>query len=291
MQIKAGFKKEFQFFSRTFRMWGVIIAIVAFAIVDPLMMKAMSGLGDTMNSMITGVAAGDTVDEAAVDEAVAAVDEFSSMFGQIDAAYCVSGTLGDFSSTALLIILLVLMGTAGAEQKKRSVIIPLRSGLKPVNYILPKFVFYPLFVLVLATVGTVLAGIVSNMLFADFTPVNLANCAVAGIMIGCYLAFLVSAHLMVGISTGKAGISVIAVFIMSSFLPLILQIYGADKFNPFALAGIAGNAINGEFDATNIAFSLVTTLILILIFFFITLFVQTAQKIDNAENDNPLGTL
>lgn len=44
MQIKAGFKKEWFQFSRTFRLWGILIATVSFSLADPLMYWAMNAL-------------------------------------------------------------------------------------------------------------------------------------------------------------------------------------------------------------------------------------------------------
>ena len=41
MQLKYSFKKEWLHFSRTFRVFGIILAIFSFALADPFMYRAL----------------------------------------------------------------------------------------------------------------------------------------------------------------------------------------------------------------------------------------------------------
>ncbi len=283
-QIKAGFKKEFYFFSRTFRMWGVIIAIAAFAVLDPFMLKMAAGFGDSMNEVLSEYAEADEPGvQQSIDEASAALDGMQDILSELGAPEAAASSLTDISATALLVILLVLMGTSGGEQKKRSIIIPRQAGLTPFNYVFPKFVFYPCCVIILASAGAALSGLIANSVF-DGEKANILLCVCGGAVIGIYLSFIMCAHFAFGISTGKAGISVAVIFILSRFIPIILSVYGADRFNPFALVTAAPEIITGNADPLNIAVSILTSVILILIFFFITLFVLNTQQIDNTSD-------
>ena len=48
MQTKAGIKKEIIYFAKTFRMYGVLIAMIALAMLSPLMLKASELILDNL---------------------------------------------------------------------------------------------------------------------------------------------------------------------------------------------------------------------------------------------------
>lgn len=271
MQIKAGLKKEFLLFSRTFKMWGILITFVVFAILDPLIFKMAGAFAEAMsNSEATG----------AVFEQTLGISEFDANTG-------VMGAISDITASGSLILLLLMMSTAGGEQKKSSVIIPSCAGLTPMNYTLPKFVFYPLFAFAAVFAASLLSGLTSLLLLGG--AIDWAAVTGAGALAGLYMAFIVTAMLMAGICTGRGGLSAAIIYVLSTIIPLILSGFNADRFNPFSLKIMAiGMPLGKETDWLNLAGSLAITVILMLIFFFVTLFVQNAKKIDNEGKDAAL---
>ena len=65
MQFKAGLKKELIYFAKSFRMYGVILAMIAFSLLSPLMIKATSLLLDAPQELVEG-----TTEEVEVVEEV-----------------------------------------------------------------------------------------------------------------------------------------------------------------------------------------------------------------------------
>ena len=59
MKLTSALKKEFMYFSRTFRMFGVIFSIMIFALADPVMIKGvgamMSAMGDMISEQESGI--------------------------------------------------------------------------------------------------------------------------------------------------------------------------------------------------------------------------------------------
>ncbi|MGN0598036.1 MAG: hypothetical protein ACI4J1_11995 [Ruminiclostridium sp.] len=271
MHIKAGLKKEYLLFSRTFKLWGILIAFMAFAIVDPLLFKALEVFAESMGS---NVDAGELVAQS-----MGAV-EFSAGIG-------VMGALSDITASGSLIMLLLMMATAGGEQKKRSVIIPSCAGLTPMNYTLPKFIIYPVLIVIITFGATIVSAVTSILLFGG--QLDWLAVMGAGGLGALYMAFIVTAMLMMGICTGRGGISAAVIYVLSSLLPIILSGFKADRYNPFALKTMALNIPLGEeIDSLNLIGSIAITVILMLIFFFVTLFVQNAKKIDNEGNEAAL---
>lgn len=132
MQIKAGFKKEWFQFSRTFRLWGILIATVSFSLADPLMYWAMNALLGSLT---------DTDMYGSIGGAVDIENSLGMLFGNAGSVF--AGTMADLCATSLLIIMLILMSPCGGEQKKRATIIPSCSGLDTFSYLIPKYVMYP----------------------------------------------------------------------------------------------------------------------------------------------------
>ena len=131
MQIKAGFKKEWFQFSRTFRLWGILIATVSFSLADPLMYWAMNALLGSLT---------DTDMYGSIGGAVDIENSLGMLFGNAGSVF--AGTMADLCATSLLIIMLILMSPCGGEQKKRATIIPSCSGLDTFSYLIPKYVMF-----------------------------------------------------------------------------------------------------------------------------------------------------
>lgn len=296
--MKFAFKKELMFFSRTFRMFGVIFSILIISLFDPLVYKGMAVLVNVMSEQFAdGIPFSDGA-ELSVTESLSADGDGASanpfegigaLYEQIRAPEVASAAVSDFTSTSSLIIFLVLMQASGGEQKKRSTIIPQCAGLSPQLYITPKFVIYPLTALISSIVAMPLCAGVSVLLFGG--EIAFLNALASGAMIGLYLAFLIAVELTVGICTEKPGIAAILTILGASLIPQILSLFGtfsqfhADRFHPFALPSIAAELIYGEASALNLAISAAVTVVIGVLLFFTTLLVLNARKIDNSGNE------
>lgn len=317
--IKAGLKKEFQHISRTGRFVGIIIAIVIFAFVDPLLLRATQELIGAMGDMLptasvssdsvtppdatfdpsdtTTIGASDNVEMGGASDAVGDASDLlgdtSDMLGSMfsdNPAVGVASAQADITGTGVLIVLLVLMAVAGGEQKKRSTIIPHCAGLKANMYIAPKFILYPSLMFCLSFVATLIAGGMSILLFGG--SLDFGTLLLSGVIFGVFMAFVSVLQLTVGICTGKPGVTVIILMISVSLVPVILSSFRIDKFNPFALTAMAQNAVLSTSDLiwtviepVDFAVSFGLTIVLSVILYFVTLFVLNAREIKNEGNE------
>ena len=285
MKLTSALKKEFMYFSRTFRMFGVIFSILIFALADPVMIK---GVGLMMNSLIETVEESPEGGEVFTEDDITALSTFTDM----DAPSMMAMSIGDFTSTAVLIVLLIMMGPSGSEQKKRSIIIPRCAGLTPKMYVTPKFILYPLTGFISGFLGLFLCAGVTSLIFEG--SLDIAKLALAAVSVGLYICFVMILQLTLGICTERPGVSVVSVLAAVSLIPTLLTSFRVDKFNPFALPSIAQNAFfsqtelmgtTAELDPVNVAVSLIVTIILSLILYFTTLFVLTTRQIENEGNE------
>ena len=261
--FKTGFQKEMMFFSRSFRMWGVMIAAFALALLDPLMWKLV-------DSLSTGL--------GEVDPTLAVLEIGGDMnMSQLG----IVGAMGDLTSTMLLVLMLVIMYAAGGELKKRSMIIPQNAGLTPKLYLLPKFLFYPIFACLLTFLGILCSWLFSFALYSEVS-VGFAEALLASLLSAVFQLFLMTLYLTLGLCTAKAGLSVAVVYGGNVILSALFSSLGADKFHPFTLTAQAQEIImGGEIDHANLWGSIAVTLLLAALCYFVTLFVISAKRIDN----------
>ena len=308
--LKNGLKKEFMLFSRTGKLIGVILVILIFSVMDPIMFK---GMGAMVGAMANSIPEGSG---AELTEYMQTVKDMASMFDSFSASYLVATSIAEVTGLGLIILMFILMSAAGGEQKKRSVIIPQCAGLTPAGYIAPKFLIYPLSALLLSVLGVYLSAGVSSLLFGG--SLDMGKISLAALCLGVYMAFISVLQLTIGICTGKPGVSVIVVIIAASIIPVILSSLRVDRFNPFALTGIASNAAisaggeaeavgavseaaggsftsisammeslsaSAEVDGLNLAVSVGVTVVISVILYFMTLFVLTARQVKNEGNE------
>ena len=306
--LKNGLKKEFMLFSRTGKLIGVILVILIFSVMDPIMFK---GMGAMVGAMANSIPEGSG---AELTEYMQTVKDMASMFDSFSASYLVATSIAEVTGLGLIILMFILMSAAGGEQKKRSVIIPQCAGLTPAGYIAPKFLIYPLSALLLSVLGVYLSAGVSSLLFGG--SLDMGKISLAALCLGVYMAFISVLQLTIGICTGKPGVSVIIVIIATSIIPMILSSFRVDRFNPFALAGIASNAAisaggeaagavsegatgsfasisammeslsaSAEVDGLNTAVSVGVTVVISVILYFMTLFILTARQVKNEGNE------
>lgn len=272
MQIKYGFKKEWFQFTRTFRLCGVLIAILSFAIADPLMYWGMSVL---MNSLFTaGSIAGSPSD---------IMTETAALFD--DAGIVFSLTMTDLCATSLLIIMLVLMSPCGGEQKKRATIIPSCAGLDHFSYLLPKYVLYPGTVFATAFIACCITGGLCNIMFTSGT-IGVGMLMLASLMCAVYMMFFTVVYMSIGLCTSRPGVVTVLMYIGVSIVQLILTSLDLTKFHPLTLRSlVTGEMFTGYFVlADNIASILVGIALSVVIgvmMFILTLTVQKGTKINN----------
>ncbi len=277
--IKAGIKKEFLLFSRGFRLIGVIITVIGISLLYPLMYKSMEMMAGQIADM------GQQIGGEAQDQVAGAVNSINSMMGSLESLYGGSMAAVGFktgvssiTSTGFLIIALLLMATAGGEQKKRSVIIPNCAGLTPAGYVLPKFTVYPLMIGLLSFLGGIITGGISNLIYNN--ELIISDIIFSSLCAAVYMVFMISLYFLVGLSTGRAGISVIIVYGGSTIIPILLQSLDIDRYNPFTLQTMLMSSYN-DADMNNFVLSTIVSVILSVICCLLALMITTLRRVDN----------
>lgn len=277
--IKTGIKKEFMLFSRGFRLIGVIITIIGISLMYPLMYKSMEMMAGQIADM------GQQIGGEAQDQVTGAVDSINGMMSSLEAMYGGSMAAVGFktgvssiTSTGFLIISLLLMATAGGEQKKRSVIIPNCAGLTPAGYVLPKFIVYPLVIGVLSFLGGMATGGISNLIYNN--ELNINDIIFSSLCAAIYMLFMTALYFLIGLSTGRPGISVIIVYGGSTIIPILLQSLDIDRYNPFTLQSLLMSSYK-DADMNNFMLSTVVAFILSVICCLLALMIMTLRRVDN----------
>lgn len=300
-QLKYSFKKELAQFTRKGKLLGIILAIFGFALFSPLLYKFVAFTLNAMNDMdLPGLDApqyqAELVAEIQVSDDGGALGGLD--FGAVKEAYSSAQAIfattlvSNFATYAVLIIMLVMRRPAGTEQRKREMIVPLCAGLDYKNYIVPKFVIYPLSVFVFAFLGSLMAGGLCNSLFPN-DKLGFSQIALVSLMIGVYMAFIITVYLAVGLCSGRAGVMVAVVFIGQLFLPSLIAMLGLSKYQPFALINLISALSEpslGDILSENLTNILISSLISIAIgvlLFFVTLAVLNGKRVNNEEEDRP----
>lgn len=277
--IKAGIKKEFMLFSRGFRLIGVIITIIGISLMYPLLYKSMEMMAGQIADM------GQQIGGEAQDQVTGAVDSINGMMSSLEAMYGGSMAAVGFktgvssiTSTGFLIISLLLMSTAGGEQKKRSIIIPDCAGLTPAGYVMPKFIVYPVMIGLLSFLGGMATGGISNLIYNN--ELNINDIIFSSLCVAIYMLFMTALYFFIGLSTGRPGISVIIVYGGSTIIPILLQSLDIDRYNPFTLQSLLMSSYN-DADMNNFMLSTVVAFILSVICCLLALMIMTLRRVDN----------
>ena len=228
---------------------------------------------------------GQQIGGEAQDQVTGAVDSINGMMSSLEAMYGGSMAAVGFktgvssiTSTGFLIISLLLMATAGGEQKKRSVIIPNCAGLTPAGYVLPKFIVYPLVIGVLSFLGGIITGGISNLIYNN--ELNINDIIFSSLCAAIYMLFMTALYFLIGLSTGRPGISVIIVYGGSTIIPILLQSLDIDRYNPFTLQSLLMSSYN-DADMNNFMLSTVVAFILSVICCLLALMIMTLRRVDN----------
>lgn len=278
MQLKFGFKKEWLHFLRSFRFGGMLICIFSFAIVNPLLYKALAALSELVESD-----AGLTQQIAAAGIDLTAFAEDADIVGTV---FC--GTLLEFCATSLLVVMILLMSPFGGEQKKRATLIPFCSGLEYKNYLIPKFVLYPCVTLAATFLGGCFGGAVCNAMY-DQGDIGIGAILLGSLMAAVYAALMVTIYMALGLCTGRPGIMVIVMYLGQTLVQQILLHMGLISYNPFTLFFFisAGALTNDEYikgELTSIIVAMILSVIISALMYFMTLSVLKSKRINNQEN-------
>jgi len=262
LQAKAGFRKEILALFRTKTFLILTLVIIGLSALNPLLMFAMRPI---INAM--GMADGFTD---------------TSSTG-------VSASVGEITSTGLIVFLLLINRAAGGEQKKRTVIIPKCSGLRSFGYVFPKYIVYPLFALALVIVAMFVSWGISALIFG-YNDVTFFDVLLAAVLGGVSMMLYICFHLTLGTATGKAGMSAAVCIGASIILPSIFALMSSDyMFNPFALENLASTVIWRPYisggEMRDIFVTIAFALALMVLSYLIALFVQNAKKIDNSGDE------
>ena len=211
-QLKAGIRKDGTELFKTYRIYIFALGFVLFAVLDPVMMYALPKMMKAIGM------------------------DLSAMLGGMDAqAIGLSAYAGDCLQMGMLAMLLSMMKAAGGDQKDHSCVIPLCVGYRRSTYIYSKFCVYPLTAFGFGIIGYWMAYGVSYLLYPVKFP--LSQALLLSLALAVFMAFAASLMLLIGCSTGRAGVSAVILFFAFTIINTILPRLKWDQFHPFALPG------------------------------------------------------
>ncbi len=225
----------------------------------------------------------------------------SSIFGEIgmddilavysDAGMMFATSISTFTGSALLVIMLMLMSAAGGEQKKRAMIVPMASGLQYKNYLVPKFVIYPITIMLLTMAASMVAGSLCNMMFPN-NKISFGIMLLSSLLCGIYMGFVVSVYLSVGLITSRPGVTTAMIYVSQTMIHTLLNVIGLRDYQPFALLNyISGEMVTEDFsfseEAPAIIVSAVIAIVIAVLMYFLALGVLGSKKIDNKAEQEP----
>lgn len=295
MQLKHCFKKEWSQFTRTFRLLALVLIFFAMFISYPML---FSFAGSVLNQDFTeipsteqaAVISPDTVKTSAND--IMSGIDMDAMIDMYSNAGMMFGTTVVLTlPSCVLVVMLLFMSAAGGEQKKRAMIVPVSSGLKYKNYLIPKFIIYPLSAFAITFLSTVSAGVACNVIFPN-NHVSAVNMVVAALLAGIYVMFIATVHLSLGLCTSHPGIMAAAIYVGSSVVQSLLQGFGITEYHPFAISSLISDILmmpeySFADNMMNIVLSIVISIAVCILMFFLALGVLNAKKINNREEIKP----
>jgi ABC-2 type transport system permease protein len=282
-QITAGLRKEWLFFWRSFRFGGIVIAFIACALLAPLtsaMMLSMSGVYEEMG--MGGMA-----------ETIAMYEGESGLFLSF------GGTIGMFSSAFVppmmfLVVALFIGGMAGGEQKRRSIIIPQTAGLKPLGYVLPKFILFPPLMLVMTVLAMLVCNLACEIIIGRSFPIEVV--LMTGTLSGLSLMFLVCMYMFFGISLAQPRLAILYVGAANAVFPIINMVFDLDRFTPWSLEIMIGSILHNYLysesgnlyegmSTVGIVATVAITFALCVVFMLLTHFSLVAKQMDNTADE------
>ncbi len=208
-----------------------------------------------------------------------------------DAGIMFCTSISTFSGAPLIVIMLLLMSTAGGEQKKRAMIVPMCSGLQYKNYLLPKFVIYPLTIFATTFLASMTAGGLCNLMFEN-NKISSGMVALISLLISIYIAFIISVYFSLGLCSSKPAVMVALVYVGQMIISTLLNGMGLTDYQPFALLNATGGTMVMEgFDLEAKIPSLIVSAVLAIAIsvamYFLALGVLGAKKTNNRAENEP----
>lgn len=295
MQLKHCFKKELSQFMRTFRFYALIIIFFAMFMSYPALFGFAGSVlnKDFTESPSTEQAASVSLGtvETSSNDIMSEIDMDAMIEMYSDAGLMFGTTVVMTLPSCVLVAMLLFMSAAGGEQKKRAMIVPLSSGLKFKNYLIPKFTIYPLFSFIVTFLCTTFAGVACNIIFPN-NHVKIENMLVAALLAGIYVTFIITVHLSLGLCTSRPGIMTAAIYVGSSIVQSLLQGFGITEYHPFAISSMISDMLmmpeySFADNMMNIIVTIVISIVVCIVMFFLALGVLNAKKINNREEIKP----
>lgn len=302
MQLKYCFKKEWSQYTRTFRLLVILLVFFSMSIAFPALFgftntvleqtSEMPGFEQSASVSFGGNNGSGQLPDEMLPELD--MDELLSVYS--DAGFIFSLTVNSNNSTEILIAMLLLMSAAGGEQKKRAMIVPMSSGLTFKNYLIPKFVIYPLSLFAITFLSTGLTGLLCNMIFPN-NHIPFVNIMTVALLSAVYVVFISTVHLSLGLCTSRPGIMAAVIYTGTSIVESLMQGFGLTKYHPFAISSIIreiggmdlfmGESAAVEDQTLNITVTIAISLVVCVVMFFLALGVLSAKKINNREEISP----
>ncbi|MCH5204234.1 MAG: hypothetical protein J1F03_05755 [Oscillospiraceae bacterium] len=296
MQLNYCFKKEWSQFIRTFKLTVMIIVFLAVSVSLPALFGFTNMVLNQMEDMpiinqVASVSFDGSGSAQTPNDILSGIgmDEVLEMYSDAGTMFAI--TTSSINSTGALVAMLLLMPAAGGEQKKRAMIVPMCSGLSYKNYLIPKFVIYPISIFAVTFLSVCVTGFLCNGIFPN-NHVSFQNIMLSALLAAVYVVFLTTVYLSLGLCTSRPGIMTASVYIGSSIVETLLVSFGLVKFHPFAISSII-NQIGMipdfpiEEEALNIVVSIAIAVIICVMMFFLALGVLSAKKINNREEVKP----
>ncbi|MCL2425053.1 MAG: hypothetical protein FWD05_01825 [Oscillospiraceae bacterium] len=275
LQTKACFKKEFLAYLRTYKFLIIALVILGLAVFFPLLIVGTGALMYNLSDFYY----------YELDTDITGMVEFFGTASSIG----VSSSVEAITGIGLIVMIILMNKAAGGEQKKRAIIIPKSAGLRSFSYLFPKFIIYPISVLIMSIISMLASWAVSFLIF-EVNDLILSSVLISGALAGVHLMFYACMHLTLGTATGRAGMSAAVCITISMFLPLMFAMMEMDyMFNPFALNTLAqmplvNNAMSISV-LTDIGISTIFVFGIMIALFLVALFAQNAKKIDNSGDE------
>lgn len=251
MQLKFGLKKEWLEFFGTKRWLAFVLPALFFVIADPMVAYFLPQLMEAMG-----------------------IKEVAAQFPMMQAA-AVQLFTTDFMQTGVLALTLALMRTAGGDQKNKTCVIPICSGFSRSAYILAKFILYPAVAFAVSVLGYLIVYGYTSFLYETKLPFGDAWMPL--LAFGAFIAFAAVLMLTIGCMTGKGGISAVIVFVIVSFVGMILSFLEINRYNPLALMRFVGGV--GEDAVLEFWLTLLITVALGIVLYFVTVSVFRRKRL------------
>jgi ABC-2 type transport system permease protein len=224
-------------------------------------------------------------------EGVEMLPGMDAMMGGISDIYTLEmtymGSLATIGQIAVIVIMVLLIGTAGSEQKKRSIILPQVAGLTPSGYVVPKFILFPPLTFVMTLLSAMLANVASLPVFGEAMPFE--TVMLTGTLYGLFMMFMVCLYLFLGISLVQPGLSIVYVLGGSMVVSLMLTVvFEIDRFTPWNLTVMSDSMVmfgSHTVDNGTMIVTAVITFMLCLVLFAATWFAMVAKRMDNTADE------